>query len=223
MKEEQINIAEVRQHPNYIRHRKNAEYISGLAQVLNDSGWIFPAIELQPIPEDQVKISEGAKFWILDGTNRIAACIEAGYNKKVPAIIHPNMTPGEAIAIQLKTNIAHGLRLTSSEQTAAIKKMHDLGMMGKAIAKEAGISPSSVSRIVSEKQRATPDGDRGNAAPKKNKIRKPFNADAWMKLLGKVLKGWKENGSKIRKAGFPGSCGNSLDEITETLSDENKK
>jgi hypothetical protein len=218
MKDEMVNIAELRQHPEYIRHRKNTEYISELAAVLGESGWIFPAVELQPVAStDKAYQEEGIRYYILDGTNRIAAAVEAEYSKKIPAKIHPPMTVFDSIALQVKLNNSHGLRLSVSDQTAAIKRMSELGMEGKKIAKETGISASSVSRIVKDKQRTTTNGKAGgNTRPER--VRRPFNYDAWLKTLGRVLKGYKEYGPKIRKAGFPGVCGTALDNITEELS-----
>lgn len=222
MKEELVNLAELRIHPEYIRHRKNAEYVSELATALNDAGkWIFPAIELQPIASGEKVYEEGARYYIIDGTNRISAAIEINWKHKVPAKIHPPLTSLDAIAIQVKTNMAHGLRLSAADQTAAIKKLRELGMQGKTIAEKTGLSPSSVSRIVADKQRSTASGAPGNV-DKSGQEKKPvkiFKAEDWFKMLGKVLKGWEKHGTKIRKsAGFPDACGKALDTIAEALS-----
>jgi len=218
MKEENVNLTELRQHPEYIRHRKNNDYVSQLAEDLTDAGkWIFPAIELQPIAStEKIYQEEGARYYILDGTNRVDAAIKIAWTEKIPARIHPPMTLIDAIAIQVRTNNTHGLRLSVADQTSAIKRMAELGMEGKKIAKEAGISPSSVSRIIKDKQRATETGDKGNV----KKTKKPFKAEDWMRALGKVLKGWESHGTKICKAGFPDSCGKALDLISAELEDK---
>lgn len=220
MKDELVNLAELRQHPEYIRHRKNSEYVSELASALKDAGkWIFPPIELQPLPTtDEAYQKEGIRHWILDGTNRVAAALEIGWSHKIPARVHLPMTSLDAIAIQVKTNMAHGLRLSVADQTAAIKKLRELGMAGKVIAEKTGLHPSSVSRITTDKQRATASGEKGNVDKSEKKTAKPFKPEDWLKVLGKVLKGWEKHGTKIRKAGFPDSCGKALDTIAEALS-----
>jgi hypothetical protein len=223
MKEENVNLAELRVHPEYIRHRKNTDYISELATVLNDAGkWIFPAIELQPIAStEKIYQEEGARYYIIDGVNRVSAAIEINWKHKIPAKIHSPLTSLEAIALQVKTNMAHGLRLTASDQTAAIKKLHELGMQGKTIAEKTGLSMASVSRIVSDKQRATASGAPGNVdkSGQEKKTAKPFKTEDWLKILGRVLKGWEKHGPKIRKsAGFPDACGKALDTIADALS-----
>jgi ParB-like chromosome segregation protein Spo0J len=222
MKDENVTLAEVRLHPEYIRHRKNTEYISQLASDLSDAGkWIFPPIELQPIASTEKVYAEGGRYYILDGTNRVSAAIEIKWASKIPARIHLPMTAVEAIAVQVRTNNTHGLRLSVSDQTAAIKRMAELGMEGKKIAKEAGISPSSVSRIVKDKQRATETGEAGNVV--KPKTPKPFKADDWLKSLNRVLKGYAKHGSKIRKAGFPAECQKAVDVLVSNLIDKTEE
>jgi hypothetical protein len=221
MTEELVSIAELKQHPEYIRGQQSKTAVAEYAQILKDSGWVFPAIELQPIASSEKIYAEGIRYYIIDGTHRVAAAIEAEYAKKIPAKVHPPLTSLEAIALQIKTNMAHGLRLSSSAQTNAIKKLKELGMNGKTIAEKTGLSPSSVSRIVSDKQRATASGAPGNVdkSGQEKKAVKVFKAEDWFKMLGKVLNGWEKHGTKIRKsAGFPDACGKALDTIAEALS-----
>jgi len=222
MKDELVSIWELRQHPDYIRGQVSKSGIAEYAQVLKDSGWVFPAIELQPIAStEKIYQEEGIRYYIIDGTTRVAAAIEAEYSKKIPAKIHAPLTALDAIALQVKANMAHGIRLSPAAQTNAIKKLKELGMNGKTIAEKTGLSTSSVSRIISEKQRATASGAPGNV-DKTGQVKqpaKPFKTEDWLKILGKVLKGWEKHGTKIRKSeGFPDVCGKALDSIAEALS-----
>jgi hypothetical protein len=226
MKEENVSITELRQHPEYIRGQVSKSHVAEYAQILRDSGWIFPPVELQPVPSTDKAFSEGVKYWILDGTNRIAAAVEAKWEKKVPAKIHPPMTAIDAIGIQLKTNLAHGFRLSASSQTSAIKKMKEMGATGKMIASKAGLSESSVSRIIGDKQRSTESGEPGNvdkAGAARKKATKPFKTEDWLKSMNRVLKVYKNHGAKIRKAGFPAECQKAVDVLVSNLIDKTEE
>ena len=225
MKEEMVSIAELKQHPDYIRGQHSKGYVTELATTLKESGWVFPPVELQPITTTEKIYAEGFRYYILDGTHRVACAIEAEYTKKIPARIHPPLTSLDAIAEQLRLNQSHGLRLSVSAQTNAILKLKELGMKGKIIAEKTGLSETTISRIVGGKQRGAnnPEGKPGGssegrqAAARKSK---PFKTEDWLKGLARVLKAWKKHGTKIRKANFPDPCGKAMDTLTEALLDK---
>jgi len=225
MKDEQVNIAELLQHPDYIRVNVSKSNVEQYAQILRDSGWIFPPVELQPIPSTDKSHADGKRFWLIDGTHRIAAAVEAKYEKKIPAKVHAPLTAIDAIALQLKTNMSHGIRLSASVQTNAIKKMKDIGATGKFIAQKTGISEPSVSRILGGTQRATESGEPGNVDKTGSgtgtpKPAKPFKTTDWLKSLNRVLKGYAKHGAKIRKGGFPAECQKAVDVLVSNLIDK---
>jgi hypothetical protein len=222
MKDEQVNIVEMLQHPDYIRVNVSKANVEQYAQIIKDSGWVFPPVELQPIPSTEKSYTEGKRYWIIDGTHRISAAIEAKFEKKIPAKVHLPLTAIDAIALQLKTNMSHGIRLSTSVQTNAIKKMKEMGATGKMIAQKAGISEPSVSRILGGTQRATESGEPGNVdkggKPGGNaNPPKPFKTVDWLKSLNRVLKGYAKHGTKIRKAGFPAECQAAVDTLVANL------
>jgi ParB-like chromosome segregation protein Spo0J len=219
MKEELIPIQELRQHPDYIRGQHSKSYVEELATVIKDSGWVFPPVTLQPIPTADKAYIEGAKYWIVDGTHRVAAAFEVDPKGTVKANILQPMTGLDAIAMQIKLNNAHGLRLSLASQTNAIKKLSEHGMKGKLIAEKTGLTPASISRILSDKQRTT-EKTTGKESPEGStakKTAKPFNVEAWMKSFARSLKAWEKYGAKIRKSGFPESLGKSMDTLAEKL------
>jgi len=228
MKDEQVNLAELLQHPDYIRMNVSKPAVEQYAQLIQDSGWIFPPVELQPIPSTEKSYTEGKRYYIIDGTHRIAAAIEAKYDKKIPAKVHLPLTAIDAIALQLKSNMTHGIRLSASVQTNAIKKMKEMGATGKMIAAKAGISEPSVSRILGGTQRATESGEPGNVDKTGSgkgipKTAKPFKSTNWLKSLNSVLKGYVKHGSKIRKAGFPAECQKAIDVLVSNLIDKTEE
>ena len=224
MKDAQVNITELLQHPDYIRLNVSQKNVEQYAQILRDSGWIFPPIELQPIPSTEEIYTKGKRYWIIDGTHRVSAAIEAKFDKKIPAKIHLPLTAIDAIALQLKTNMSHGIRLSASVQTNAIKKLKEIGATQKIIAAKVGISEPSVSRILGGTQRDTTSGEPGNVdkSEKKGNVRasKPFKIADWLKGLSRSLKGWEKYGPKIRKGGLPEKYGKALDVLAEMLHEE---
>jgi len=222
MKDEQVSIVETLQHPDYIRVNVSKANVEQYAQILRDSGWIFPPVELQPIPSTDKAYTEGKRYWIIDGTHRIAAAVEAKFEKKIPAKVHLPLTAIDAIALQVKSNLSHGIRLSASVQTNAIKKLKEMGATGKMIAAKVGISEPSVSRILGGTQRATDSGEPGNVdrtgtGQGTPRPPKPFKATDWLKTLNRVLKGYAKHGSKIRKAGFPAECQTAVDTLIANL------
>jgi hypothetical protein len=224
MKEEKavVKVSSLRQHPHYIRRSRKDSYIMELTQLLLDwkGEWNFKGspVALQPIPIDHADRKDGAEYWMLDGHNRVAAAIEAKVSK-IPANVISGMSESDAIAYQVRVNNEHGLRLSVADQTAAIKKMAEMNIKGKEIAEKMGISASSVSRIVGDKQRSpeNPEAKRGGTGEQKKKAAKKFDAENWMKGLSRILKGWQKYGPKIRKAGFPDSCGKAMDSLSNEL------
>jgi ParB-like chromosome segregation protein Spo0J len=227
MKEENIKLTELRQHPDYIRGQHSKSYVSELVTALKDSGKVWPftdprcPIRLQPIPTTDKAYADGARFWILDGTHRVAASLEFG-RETVPAVIEQPLTSLDAIALQVKTNNAHGLRLSVTAQTNAIKKLKENGMKQKMIAEKTGLTEASVSRIIGGTQRTadknTPEGTEGTdtATPPKKKT-KPFKLEDWIKGLHRTLKGWEKYGGKIRKSGQEEKYNKALDILAEML------
>jgi len=226
MKEENVKLAELLQHPDYIRGQHSKSYVAELVTTLKDSGKVWPftdprcPIRLQPIPTADKAYAEGARFWILDGTHRVAASIEAG-RETVPAVIEALLTSLDAIALQVKTNNAHGLRLSVAAQTNAILKLKENGMKQKLIAEKTGLTAASVSRIIGGTQRTgkkdseSSKGTEG-AAPAKKKA-KPFKLEDWIKGLHRTLKGWEKHGAKIRKSGQEEKYNKALDTLAEML------
>ena len=216
---EKIEILGLRKHPDYIRGQHSKTYSDELLTALNDSGktWIFPPILVQPIPLEHDDRKDGGKYWILDGMHRFDAAVQ-GKLVTVPADVMSGLTREESIAIQIKTNMAHGLRLSVSAQTNAIMKLHELKMEGKKIAEKTGLHPSSISRILKGTQRAKED----DSAPTENgkvEKKKPikFNYENWLKGLMRSLKAWEKYGTKIRKSGFPEPCGKAMDVLASKI------
>jgi hypothetical protein len=218
MKEELVKTASCRQHPNYIRGQRSKTYSDELATALRDAKeWIFPAVKLQPIPADHADQKDGGAYWILDGTHRIDAAITEKISS-IPAIVVSGLSPEDAIAYQIKENNAHGLRLSISAQTIAIKKLKELKVPQKTIAEKTGLSPTAISRILSGQQRGpeNPEGTRGGSTTQRKKATR-FETDSFFKGLSRILKIWEKHGTKIRKAGIPDVCGKALDTLAGKL------
>ena len=218
MKEEKANVKVVslKKHPDYIRGQYSKTYASELETVILDgkNGWPFPPIIVQPIPTDHADRKDGGEYWPLDGMHRTEAALIAKL-QTVPAIVMSGITPEEGIALQVKMNNAHGLRLSVSAQTTAIKKLDELGMKGKLIAEKTGLTAASISRILGGTQRKNETDPTPDKPAKKSPVK--FDPENWMKGLSRLLKGWEKYGIKIRKAGFPNSCGTSMDFLVEKL------
>lgn len=215
---EKVKTLVLMQHPDYIRGQKSKTYADELAQVLSDAGgkWPFPPVILQPIPDEHENRKSGSEYWIIDGTHRCAAATLTKY-PFVDADVRTGISPEDAIALQIKSNSEHGLRLSHTAQVNAIKRLAEMKMPQKTIAVKTGLSQSSISRIVGDKQRPddaekTHGGDRtGKKAP----IR--FDAENWFKGLKRTLKVWEKYGTKIRKTGFPDACGKAMDTLAGKL------
>ena len=224
MSVEKIGTAGLRKHPDYIRGQHSKSYVTELATALIDAGkkWIFPPVIVQTIPADHVDRAEGGQYWILDGIHRSGAAAEAEL-PFVQAEVMSGLSREEGIALQIKTNNSHGLRLSVSAQTNAIKKLAELNMPQVAIAEKTGLHKSSISRILKGTQRAeatgTDDGGEDTAKAEKKPVKKFVPAD-WMKGLNRTLKAWQKHGTKIRKAGFPDACSKAMDTLSSNLLDK---
>ncbi len=209
-------------HPDYIRSKVSDSYVVELGNVLNDAGkrWVFPPVIVQPIPADHADRKEGHQYWILDGMHRTLAAMSMDM-ELIPAEVMSGLTREEGIALQIKTNNSHGLRLSVSAQTNAIKKLAELKMPQTTIAEKTGLHKSSISRILKGTQRPETPGsnssENGTADKKDKKPVKKFDASAWMKGLNRLLKAWEKNGSKIRKVGFPKECCDAVQQLTDIL------
>lgn len=215
-----LRIEKLMKHPRYIRGQVSRDAVQSYAQIMIDAKGYgpFPPIIAQPIPADHDNRKSGAEYWIVDGTHRVDAAIAAGV-KEIPARVMSGLSEIESIALQLKTNASHGIRLSASAQTNAIKEMKALGATQTTIAAETGLSQPSIARILGGKQRDSETGERRptTAGGTAGKDRKSFDFETWMKGLSRILKSYQKNGSKIRRKGFPESCVKAMDNLVSKL------
>lgn len=193
-------------HPLNVRKRINADHVSMLADAAKDAGskWIFPPVILTPIPVDARK-EGGPEYYTLDGLHRTAAAKALGMD--VQGTVRLGMNDAEILVLQAKENLHKGgLVLDFKARAEIIVGLKGLGVKGKQIAVETGLSESTVSRVISGKASVTGWDKKGNGkedgkGDEKKKNPKRFDPEKWTKAVGKVLEGWKKYRKSISKSG----------------------
>ncbi len=163
----------------YIRKKTDEDYVQELVEVTKTTKtWPFP-----PIILTHAKKAVGeAVYEIVDGFHRFAVAIEVKA-KTIPAeVIGRPADDGEIVALQMKYNLQHGMRLEKDDRDRAIKIMRDkYSMKLDSISRLTGLDLSSVSRISRNLQRKTKEqkaaGKAERAAPR------DYDPNSWFTLL----------------------------------------
>ena len=143
---------------DYVRGTVDKKNLADLLIVAKDPkhrGWPFrDPIILRKLPK---ATKDGKLYGVLDGVHRctVAKMVRMA---TVDADIR-TLTDKEAAIVQFTSNLTHGIRLNRKARNAWVKHMRfDLGMKLAEIAREVGMTETSVSRMARDKQ--TKEGPR---------------------------------------------------------------
>lgn len=132
----QLALSDVKLHPNNIR--KEYEGIEELADSIRSRG-ILQNLVVIPDPE------EANKYIVLVGNRRYLAAIEAGL-ETIPCKISEGMDDGHQITTMIAENM-NRKDITWREQVAGMQMcFSDFGMSTEDIAKETGLSKTTINR-----------------------------------------------------------------------------
>jgi hypothetical protein len=149
---------------DYVRgvvDKKNLADLLIIAKDAKHTGWPFhDAIVLRKLTKPT---KDGKLYGVLDGVHRCTV-YKMLHRPSVEADIK-TLTDKEAAILQFTSNLSHGIRLNRKARNSWVKHMRfDLGMKLAEIAKEVGMTETSVSRMARDKQ--TKAGPRKKSAPR---------------------------------------------------------
>jgi len=160
-----------------VNDHKVAEYAERMA-----AGVKFPAIVIGHWPKSE-KYGEAG---IVDGIHRVNAAAAA--NLKELEVEHKDFSTLESMLAYMYTaNMSHGLPVTEGQRNARIKliKQVDPKLTLEKIAKQFGLHPSSVDRILKGAQGEGKSGPKGKGANKSKgqKTQEPRKSAAIFKII----------------------------------------
>ena len=149
---------------DYVRGVVDKKNLADLLIVAKDpkhTGWPFhDAVTLRKLAKPT---KDGKLYGVLDGVHRCTV-YKMLRRPSVEADVK-TLTDKEAAVLQFTSNLGHGIRLNRKARNNWVKHMRfDLGMKLAEIAKEVGMTETSVSRMARDKQ--TKAGPRKKSAPR---------------------------------------------------------
>lgn len=147
------------------------------------AGVTFPPVIFGKWPKNEKYGDSG----IVDGLHRLAAAIKAKLDS-LPSETKVFDSLEQALAFMYTANMEHGLPVTEGQRNARIKLLRQISpeMTLDKIAKQFGIHPSSVDRIIKGKQGEGKSGPKGANVSKAHKDQKPMKGKAFLSTLERI-------------------------------------
>lgn len=139
--------------------KTHADKVNEYAERMS-AGVTFPPIVIGHWPHSEKYGSKG----IVDGLHRLGAATIAGIDS-LPVEIKKFASLAEMLAYMYEANMAHGLPVTEGQRNARMKMIHKIDPKAtlEALAKQFGLSKSSVDRVLKGEQGEGKSGPKAGA------------------------------------------------------------
>lgn len=164
--------------------KTHADKVNEYAERMS-AGVTFPPIVIGHWPHSEKYGSKG----IVDGLHRLGAAEIAGIDT-LPIEIKKFASLPEMLAYMYEANMAHGLPVTENQRNARMKMIHKIDPKAtlEALAKQFGLSKSSVDRVLKGKQGEGKSGPKAGANKSKaHQDVNPLKPKAFFSHLEKLL------------------------------------